>query len=276
MVTDYGDGWEELNWVESSSTYHSQPTTYDGSADPLANQLAAAICNIPQWTSGFVPRRQLRQIMDDVSVEREMNRIEASFRRHITLCNCISLFRRRLTSNEEISRTICGTSSRTSTLIGKLEPRSRSFRRIFATLLFIQRPSNIRKFIEEGVCDADLPLMTVMRGRDIISLYSKSNPNKALKCVHGWRSSTLSKFERSQWKVLAPFFSRGEGNQVENYILDEMTILPFKRRERVHRGGQGTVYKVEIHPEHHNFDDFKARPPLVHQYHRLLTVPFAV
>ncbi|KAJ4405325.1 hypothetical protein N0V91_005275 [Didymella pomorum] len=72
----------------------------------------------------------------------------------------------------------------------------------------------------------------------------------------------LRNFYDYQWKLLAPFFSKGSGSSdVKHYLLREEHILPFVECAEVpgeegdKAGGYGKVSMVQIHPDHHNFED---------------------
>ena len=146
------------------------------------------------------------------------------------------------------------------------EQRGKTFRKIFATLLLIELPGEIRKFIEEGVCDADLPLMKsdeTGQSTRTFSLCRKAAPGVRMKCFEGWKRQTLEQFEKYQWKLVAPFFSRGEDDKTKHWLFRDEVILPFTRQEHAHSGAHGKVFKVKIHAEHHDFHENKVSLPRV-------------
>ena len=57
--------------------------------------------------------------------------------------------------------------------------------------------------------------------------------------------------------LLAPFFSQGENSEVKHYILQDNHILPFTDCDEAaeYHGGFAKVMMVDIHPDHHNFND---------------------
>jgi hypothetical protein len=258
----------ELNALEIknesplSKTALSPQISHYTSEEGLSQQLSDAIddtrlaMEVPEET-GFVPRRQLVRIMNVVSVAKELSRIEQSFKTRIRFWRSTPTPR---TIDEE-AQIICASSSPETALMNQ-ELMSKSFRKVFATLLLIEQPSTIRKFIEEGVCDADLPLRKVpRRGRDF-SMCRKDTPDVSLQCFEGWNRTSLVQFEQLQWKMVAPFFSLDEESHMVHYPLPDGAILPFTYRERTHSGAHGVVFKVKIHPEHHNFINHKVSPPV--------------
>jgi hypothetical protein len=117
-------------------------------------------------------------------------------------------------------------------------------------------PGEIRKFIENGVCDADLPLMSSDESNNAnkFSLSRRIAPGVSLKCFEGWNNTNMKQFERHQWKLVVPFFSRGEDDTTRHWIFQDKVILPFTHQKHAHSGAHGEVLKVKIHPEHHDFN----------------------
>lgn len=58
---------------------------------------------------------------------------------------------------------------------------------------------------------------------------------------------TAERFYEEQWTFVAPVFSRN----FHHRNLDRLTIMPFIRSESLGEGAFGTVYEVELHPQHH-------------------------
>lgn len=62
--------------------------------------------------------------------------------------------------------------------------------------------------------------------------------------------------------TLSPFFAKGARKDVKHYPLPDRIILPFTLDSRqqntdVEIGGYSQVFKVDIHPGHHDFHDDK-------------------
>lgn len=120
---------------------------------------------------------------------------------------------------------------------------------------------HIESFITDNVTDNDLPLCKVSRpGSYLFGLGRQSTPQAALTCFESWDPSSVRYFEWWQWTVLAPTFEKGQCRDVKHVVLSHKHPLPFTKDSRldsgdeVSQGGHSTVFKVEIHPDHHNFN----------------------
>lgn len=130
----------------------------------------------------------------------------------------------------------------------------KSYTKIFAILVLIGRPARIMPFIDEGVCDADLPFARMPLGGGSIILRRKSAQDEELRCFDKWDHLSMKKFEQYQWKFLAPFFERGSGRHIHHQILGPKVILPFTSYSlRSENGAFGQVSKVKIHSDYHKF-----------------------
>ncbi|KAK0713436.1 kinase-like domain-containing protein [Lasiosphaeria miniovina] len=142
-----------------------------------------------------------------------------------------------------------------------MKPRIRTYRRIFAILVLIDKAPAIHQFIREGVNDSDLPLVRSGTEKD---MRRSRALDKELKCFgSGWTGIQIRNFVEYQWTTLAPFFSKSEERkEVRHYPLQDRVILPFspnKKQGEVNEellGGGGRVFKTGIHPDHHNFHAF--------------------
>jgi hypothetical protein len=142
----------------------------------------------------------------------------------------------------------------------------RTFRKVFALLVIVETTSSLPLFIEEDVSDLDLPLISIqdqgssrLCRRDI-----SGEPSPIpLACFQQpvWSPVKLRNFQEYQWKLLAPFFSRGNDGDIKHYALQDQHILPFlplenEEEDNAQRtGGFGKVLMVRIHEDHHNFGD---------------------
>ncbi|KAM7217263.1 hypothetical protein V8F06_007320 [Rhypophila decipiens] len=155
----------------------------------------------------------------------------------------------------------------------------KSYLKMFAILVLTERPTRIRHFIDEEVSDEDLPLELVEMpansalrhmGHKTWDLQRRSKTWKLggsdpppstpppLRCftVRGkrWRNSTLRKFEKNQWIITAPFFTRDDRKLALHWPLPAQAVLPFTSWEPIgHQGSFGRMFKAEIHPDHHGF-----------------------
>lgn len=81
--------------------------------------------------------------------------------------------------------------------------------------------------------------------------------------------------------MLAPTFEKGQHRDVKHVVLSHKLPLPFTKDSRLNsddaisQGGHSTVFKVEIHPNHHNFNttmvsDSLTKSPLIMRYYSII------
>ncbi|KAL1651715.1 hypothetical protein SLS61_005378 [Didymella pomorum] len=142
--------------------------------------------------------------------------------------------------------------------------KTRLFLHVFALLVIIGATPSIRLFIKENVSDIDLPLVWSDSTKKELCRSNNAGDSvgEPLKCFGKLSRVQRRNFFDYQWKLLAPFFSKGSGQgEVKHYLLRDEHILPFldctdvleEDSDKV--GGYGKVSMVQIHPDHHNFDD---------------------
>ncbi|OIW24583.1 kinase-like protein [Coniochaeta ligniaria NRRL 30616] len=208
----------------------------------------------------FLPRHQLVRLVNKPAVEAELRRSQYSIIKRIQTLFDSSPSDRNLSAE---AQKICGTTHHQSWGV-HLEtdnehikempaPKEKTYRGIFAILVLIGRPSRIRDFVEEEVCDADLPLEAPNKAKPW-DLRRKKVPDKPLHCFSRWRHNTVKSFEERQWTVYAPFLGQDERRLPLFFQIPHRTVLPFTKWERKYpAGGYGQVYRAEIHPDHHAF-----------------------
>lgn len=243
----------------------SIPLSYDGSDGKLHGQLFHSLCVLKEAFNGkgFIPKQQLLKLVNESAVEHELIRYEASLRKRHKIWRLPSTAAP--ATADEIkaeARKICGPFKQVESsekVKDEHQPEQKSYQKILAILLLIEQPSKIRTFMEEGVCDADLPLVKGPRSNGhpgSISLCRRDDPLTPLQCFKSWRHSRIIKFEEWQWALLAPFFAWGSRKNVPHYLLPPKTILPFTKFTKIKEsGGFGQVYEALIHHEHHTFGD---------------------
>lgn len=235
-----------FSWLESP---HVDP-------DALENRLIKAMkpSNLPR--KEFIPQGQILKLVTQRSVERELSRWPRRFLQSWRRPASVPIERQ--TTPGELSLTY----SKSENELSK-HPRGRTYRKIFAILLLIGRSSKIWPFVEEGVCDADLPLVKVQwrdKCQDRWDLRCKRDSKAPLKCFKKWKRSRVAAFEEHQWDVLAPCFEKPDGDNVPHRELQPEEILPFTSWKKASEpGGFGQVYRVDIHPDHHSFDKIEVR-----------------
>lgn len=159
------------------------------------------------------------------------------------------------------------------TICGKKKP----FRKIFALLALVGKLVDIDRFLSEGVSDDVLPLRTLSQPDSTIFQLGRKvgGPNaeiQALHCMDEWNISAMLMFEDWQWATLAPRFRGGERKNVDHVDLESRRPLPFLNDSRYElgsetiKGGYSTVFKVDIHPDHHTFRGLQVGVPLPLHY----------
>ncbi|KAK4185070.1 hypothetical protein QBC35DRAFT_440185 [Podospora australis] len=143
---------------------------------------------------------------------------------------------------------------------GSTSKISSSFCKMFAILVRIRRCWDIVLLVDDEICDANLPLIAVFTGTaKRQSLRLRIDPETELRCFSNWAKVPVchKDFESHQWATIAPFFSKGEENNVKLYQLSPKDILPWScvENEKPVTGGYSWVTHVKINPKHHNFDE---------------------
>ncbi|KUI53533.1 hypothetical protein VP1G_10592 [Cytospora mali] len=213
---------------------------------PLQDRLLEILRKIPghEEKKGIFPEKQLVALITEEHTKKELQ----SCLKHASAVE-----------TEEIARKICGTTPEHGTQL----PR---FKKIFTILVLCETPQAILPFMEEGVSDHDLPLRKIITAEgspNIFNLARKGDPSQ-LKCFDGWTSTSVWRFEEWQWTTMAPFFYHGRRKDVKHFILQDQVPLPFNTDSRFgsrelpyqrleFEGGFSKVFKVNIHPEHHDF-----------------------
>lgn len=125
----------------------------------------------------------------------------------------------------------------------------RSYRKIFVILVLVDMVHRISDFIRSDLDDTCLPMPDI-RARDGIPLPTPPLENAAWMTVtRTWRMRDVDQFNTYQWRVLAPVFTA----QDLEYRLSQSHVLPFVESHEQAEGSFGTVYRVKIHPDHHDF-----------------------
>lgn len=125
----------------------------------------------------------------------------------------------------------------------------RSYRKIFAILVLVDMVSRIPEFILCNLDDTCLPMPDV-RTRDAMPSPTPLLENEVwMKVTRTWRRRDFDQFKTYQWRVMAPVFTA----QDPEYRLCPSHVLPFVESHEQAEGGFATVYRVRIHPDHHDF-----------------------
>ncbi|KAK4215503.1 hypothetical protein QBC37DRAFT_419054 [Rhypophila decipiens] len=143
------------------------------------------------------------------------------------------------------------------------DPRPTTRRKIFAILALIQRVPDIVRFIDdsdENLHDNDLPFLLSdgpNPGTRQLQRRGRDGNLSPITIVSTWPAFMLEVFNDYQWKLLPPYFvlSTTTRPEVPHYSFEYGTVLPLIEDEEIasgNRGGFGDVWKVKIHPAHHN------------------------
>ncbi|KAK0724957.1 kinase-like domain-containing protein [Lasiosphaeris hirsuta] len=139
-----------------------------------------------------------------------------------------------------------------------------SYRKIFAILIMLRRGRDIILFVDDNLCDADLPLEAVTvhanpnanMGFKFVNMRRRKSRDTPLRCLQKWGYIDHERFGELQWGTIAPFFGKGDRRHARFYQLSENDILPWiEEQSLVHQGGFSFISRVKIHPSHHNFED---------------------
>ncbi|KAK4195607.1 hypothetical protein QBC40DRAFT_19175 [Triangularia verruculosa] len=210
-------------------------------------------------THGFMPRSQLEELLKVDTVGHELLTSGRSVRRRVQMA---LTFRSRQTQVRMLAARICG--SEDSDIFDPATDRVMVFRKILAIILFCGHKNweeRVQSFIDDRISDADLPLLIHTPSKRY-ELRSKLKPKTRLKCFKSWEIDDRKRFESWQWVVRSPYFGRDKNapTKIPCYVLPNSTILPVLSSERVgRRGGSGEVKRVEIHSDHHGFQEFAVR-----------------
>ncbi|KAK3346508.1 kinase-like domain-containing protein [Lasiosphaeria hispida] len=133
-----------------------------------------------------------------------------------------------------------------------------SYRKVFAILVLLRRGHDIVLFVDDHVCDADLPLEAVRidPGGNLVNMRRRKDQNTPLACLGDWGYMDHERFSELQWGTIAPFFGKADRRHARFYQLSENDILPWiEEQSLVHQGGFSFISRVKIHSSHHNFEN---------------------
>lgn len=220
---------------------------------PLQNRLLSILRQIPghEEKKGFFPDGELVDLLSEEHVTHEL---EQCFE-DLTLSEV-----------EAMAKRICHTSSVNN------GPRT-GFKRVFAILVLCEKPEAITRFLAEDVSDRDLPLHKSYPSEKLPNFYDlvRQGQKSKLRSFRGWSYTALWRFEEWQWTTIAPFFRRGCRKDVKHLELQDQVALPFTQDSRFildksayqrleFEGGYSNVFKVDIHPDHHDLCEDNVGP----------------
>ncbi|KAH7400381.1 kinase-like domain-containing protein [Cadophora sp. MPI-SDFR-AT-0126] len=255
-ITDFGESlYSKARRARSRRSSFSIPPRDDGrrrtkTKKTLQDRLFRAL--VPTHESGkeFFPKKVLSAIVNRQCVYEELSK-------HLADSHSEEMI-------NQYAKRIC---DKTEYIDDNGVRKTTRFLKIFVILVLIDKTPAITKFLEIGLSDKDLPLQYVARADKQSSreLRLSRDPEKRLKCFSKqWKQLHIRNFETYQWTTISPFFAKGEHKKVSFYKLKDQTILPFisinqndgrsNARTLEFEGGFSRVFKVDIHPDHHNFE----------------------
>lgn len=127
----------------------------------------------------------------------------------------------------------------------------KSYRKILALLIRIQKQGQISRFVDAELHDSLLPLKQVRNssGRIRLVLDERSGPHP---CFDDWDDEHIEDFAWKQWEMCAPFF-KTDNDDLRHYIFPGDIAIPLiPDGEGQVEGAGGYVTKVRLPEEHGN------------------------
>lgn len=152
-------------------------------------------------------------------------------------------------------------------------------RKIFATLVRINKAAWITHFIREGLYDSDLPFFfpNYNEQHEPVTRRTRQGQRVPIYCftVPRWTPFERELFEQYQWEFQAPFFqvtpTNGQRRRPLHYELGDNSILPFTEDFEgegigdMISAGYSEVWRVRIHPAHHSHPSVRHDPHIIHR-----------
>jgi len=212
----------------------------------LGDRLRVAVKHSPLCNRDFLPNSTLRELVTAKSVDEELARLKYLRRRVSQGWRRTSTIRIEAKENRGIFKL---RSRSTSDLLR--QEAEQTYRRVFAILTFIDRPTCIWDFVDEGVCDGVLPILHMTHGSVQLQGVESAKP---LRCFRNWPPQAVYEFLESRWIVLAPSFIM-DSKIAKHHVFKSEDILPITSWTISSvKGASGQVYKATIQASHHAFD----------------------
>lgn len=134
-------------------------------------------------------------------------------------------------------------------------------RKIFTILGLLEKVPDIIYFVEEGLYDSDLPFESSGNSHPQLRGKGKDGNSNHITLFDKWKVHEVEYFRNNQWLLMAPYFHFAtETNRIApHYKLQNGIILHFvedlgqESRAGDHTaGGYADVWRIKIHPAHHN------------------------
>jgi len=220
---------------DASSVQPGDETTEISAQERLAKRLRASYCmsKASDSKTHFIPISEIERVLSREAVQEVLEQKIHGLSGDESTAKL-----------EKLTQDICGVPSR---------------RRIFALLLLGDRAECIQCFVNCSIDDTHLPFFATS---DLTEVHPRGDARREnrLECFEAWKPSEVEWLLTWQHAVASPFFDLSPGT-LFLYILPEDTILPFVESEVAGQGGYANVWKVLIHPAHHNFRSSPVRDP---------------
>lgn len=135
-------------------------------------------------------------------------------------------------------------------------------RKIFGTLIRINKAAWITHFVDQDLHDSDLPFyFPNSTEHGPVTRRTKEGHRVPIQFPR-WKQFERESFEQYQWEFQAPFFqvtpTNGQHRRPRHYSLADHTVLPFiedfegEGMGDMISAGYSEVWRVRIHPAHHS------------------------
>lgn len=141
--------------------------------------------------------------------------------------------------------------------------------KIFAILALLDKSNAIVDFIKQDVYDVHLPFEERRLPNGQSQLFRNpqiewKGPQEPIALPDGWTQIDAENFGSRQYQVCVPFFNLSTDDstsKVSHYNLCKQSILPFIEDDEANPGigGFGEVWRVRLHPAHHNLSEQSVR-----------------
>ncbi|KAF2635190.1 kinase-like protein [Massarina eburnea CBS 473.64] len=139
-------------------------------------------------------------------------------------------------------------------------PKPTTRRKLFATLVLLEKTETILDFISEGTHDNDLPFR-FSRANKV--RYKNGKPVEAFWKSNIWKEMEKDLFKMYQWYMLSPYFEMSceLAPKVNHYIIEDRVVLPLVSQSTAEQtdiiqSGFSVVIKMKFHNAHYNADQY--------------------
>ncbi|KAF5241355.1 hypothetical protein FANTH_9160 [Fusarium anthophilum] len=133
-----------------------------------------------------------------------------------------------------------------------------AFLKIFGLLALQERCGDIRRFVNAGFNDQQLPIKIENN-----TVYPLAGSDLPIACFEGWRTSEKEYFESHQWRIDTPYFSSTADESFMEHHLHKSACKPWRRSREIssearddvsdNMGAFGRVTRVDIDPTSHAY-----------------------